>query len=260
MKVSEIIQIIEQKIAPPELALHTDSIGLMTGSPEAEVSSVFVCLDLTEQLLSEAAALGCALIITHHPLMFTPAARLTECDVRGRLLCSAVRKQMNVYSAHTNLDFAVHGVNDSLAEKLGLQSIRKDRSQEHSFGLLPASLPYEDFIVYTAEKLETKGIRFVLPNACGALLVRRVGVSCGAYDHETDWIYENHVDALVTGEVKHSDAVSLSMERFLTVAGGHYATEIWGVEKLAARLDSYLKAHQIPVLRSALEHDPLCPL
>lgn len=256
MKVKNIVEILNQ-IAPPALALSFDHVGLMTGSMENEVSKIMVCLDLDGRVLDEAIANGSDMVITHHPLIFHPAENLTEDNVRGRLLCKIVRAGLNVFSAHTNLDFTAGGVNDALAEKLGLVNITATPDGTHRYGELSESVSFKTFAAMADERLSADGIKCVVPDDFDIEKgISKVGVSCGSYDGEIDWIYENGIDVLVTGELKHSAAIDLSMEKFATISAGHYPTEIWGAEALYKTLCEKLDG-KIEIVMSEQGKNPL---
>lgn len=256
MKVKEIIGIMNN-IAPQELALSFDHVGLMTGSVSNEVKKILVCLDLDGRVLDEAEKLDCDMVITHHPLIFHPAEDLTEDNVRGRLLCRIVRIGLNVFSAHTNLDFTEGGVNDALAGKLGLTNITSTPDGLHRYGILDDSISFKAFVSQADEKLSAEGVKCVVPDSFDIeKKIGKVGVSCGSYDGEVDWLYENGIDVLVTGEVKHSAAIDLSMEKFATISAGHYPTEIWGAEALCKRLNDVLNG-KVEIVMSKAGKNPL---
>ncbi len=232
-----------EDIAPKALACDWDSVGIMAGSLNTRINGIMLCLDLTQDVLDEAVAEGCNMIITHHPLIFRPVKTLSEENPAGRLLAEIVRENMLVFSAHTNLDFAEGGVNDCLIKQLGVLNVMSDESGHHRFGDLPSIMTVRDFAVMADERLCAEGVRVILPpTVMENDYVKRVGVSCGSFDGETSWVYDCDVDVLLTGEIKHSDAISLDMEDFVTVAAGHYATEIWGVDGLAMLLGEHLMA------------------
>lgn len=113
-----------EKLAPSRLAESWDNPGLACGSPDREVTSVFLALTPTMDVLQRAQAAGCEAVITHHPLLFKPIKSLAETASPARELAFLVRHDMALFSAHTNLDTCEGGVNDVLADLLGL----KDRS------------------------------------------------------------------------------------------------------------------------------------
>jgi len=107
--------------APPALAVEKDPIGLQVGDPGAEVTGVLVTLDVTEEVVDEALRLGANWIVSHHAFIYRPFRHLRGDRPNGRLAAKLLSNGINVYVAHTNLDTAVGGVNDVLAEKLGLE-------------------------------------------------------------------------------------------------------------------------------------------
>lgn len=120
MTVKEICDSLEQ-LAPLPYQESYDNCGLLCGSGEMEVSTVLVCLDCTEAVLEEALSLGCNMIISHHPLVFTALKKFTAQSYVERILIKALKSDIALYACHTNLDNMQDGVNAKLAEKLGLQ-------------------------------------------------------------------------------------------------------------------------------------------
>jgi dinuclear metal center YbgI/SA1388 family protein len=108
---------------PPALAEEWDNAGLQVGDTGAELNRVLLCLDPSELALDAAREAGAQAILTHHPLIFHPLKNLTPGDETGRILFRAVREGVAVLCAHTNLDRAAPGLNDWLAERLGLSEI-----------------------------------------------------------------------------------------------------------------------------------------
>lgn len=109
-----------ERLAPESLALPGDPVGLQVGNPQAEVRKVLVALELDEDVLKEAVDGKAGLVVTHHPLLFEPLQTMDESVPQNALAAAAIRQDIAVYSAHTNLDAAPRGVNHVLAERLGL--------------------------------------------------------------------------------------------------------------------------------------------
>lgn len=109
---------------PPALAEEWDNVGLQVGEAAAELKSVLVCLDPSERALDAAAAVNAQAIVAHHPLLFRPLRSLTAADETGRTLFRAVREGIAILCAHTNLDRGRAGLNDWLAERLGVAAAR----------------------------------------------------------------------------------------------------------------------------------------
>jgi len=119
---ADIIGLLNQ-LCPPDLAEDWDNVGLQVGDPTAVISKILVCLDAEEVAVQEALRFGAQLIISHHPLIFRPLKRLTPADMTGRVLFQAIKEDISIVSAHTNLDRATDGLNDWLAQRLGVMDI-----------------------------------------------------------------------------------------------------------------------------------------
>lgn len=123
IKCGEIVRFMEE-MAPPCLAEDWDNVGLIAGSRNQDIKRVMVCLDVTSKVAHEAVEKKIDLIVSHHPFIFKGLKRITEDDPKGSVVYKLIRNGIGVYSAHTNLDFAVEGINDTLAGLLGLSNIR----------------------------------------------------------------------------------------------------------------------------------------
>jgi dinuclear metal center YbgI/SA1388 family protein len=120
-KVSDIVGIIN-KFAPFAAAEEWDNVGLQVGDPKAPAGRIMISLDPGRNALEAAVADGCTLLLTHHPFIFNPLKRISLAEPMGELIALAIRRDLAVVSLHTNLDIAPGGVNDLLAELLGVTS------------------------------------------------------------------------------------------------------------------------------------------
>ena len=123
MKIKEIVNALE-RFAPLPLQDGFDNAGLQIGLTDAEATGALLCLDVTEAVLDEAIALGYNLIISHHPLIFKGYKSITGKNYVERCIIKAIRNEITIYSAHTNLDNTWGGVNFKMAEKIGLQKLQ----------------------------------------------------------------------------------------------------------------------------------------
>ena len=121
-RLADIVGLIHQ-ISPPHLAEDWDNVGLQVGDPNAVIQRILVCLDVSRAVMEEAERLDAQLIVAHHPLIFRPVKRLTPIDIQGDIIYRSIRKNIAVVATHTNLDRAANGLNDWLAEQIGLSSI-----------------------------------------------------------------------------------------------------------------------------------------
>ncbi|UOE95690.1 Nif3-like dinuclear metal center hexameric protein [Alkalihalobacillus sp. LMS39] len=115
-----IIQTFEQW-APKSLAVEGDKNGVMVGTLQKQVKKVMIALDVLEDVLDEAISEQVDLIIAHHPLIFRPLKQIRTDHTYGRIIEKAIKHDITIYAAHTNLDVAIGGVNDMMAEALGIE-------------------------------------------------------------------------------------------------------------------------------------------
>ena len=119
MQIKEIIQYLET-FAPPSLQESYDNAGLIVGNPTMECMGALLCLDSTEEVIDEAVRKGYNLVIAHHPIVFSGLKRLNGSNYIERTIIKAIKHDVAIYAAHTNLDNVQAGVNAKICEKLGL--------------------------------------------------------------------------------------------------------------------------------------------
>lgn len=142
MKIKEIVSALD-RFAPLPLQDGFDNAGLQIGLTEAEATGALLCLDVTEAVLDEAIALGCNLVISHHPLIFKGYKSITGKDYVERCILKAIRNDMVLYAAHTNLDNAKGGLNYKIAEKIGLKHLQVLEPKRNSLLKLVTFVPTE---------------------------------------------------------------------------------------------------------------------
>lgn len=140
MKIKEIVSALE-RFAPLPLQDGFDNAGLQIGLTDAEATGALLCLDVTEAVLDEAIALGCNLVISHHPLIFKGYKSITGKDYVERCILKAIKNDLVIYAAHTNLDNAAGGVNFKIAEKIGLKNVRVLEAKENALLKLVIFVP-----------------------------------------------------------------------------------------------------------------------
>jgi dinuclear metal center YbgI/SA1388 family protein len=123
MKIGELIAAIEV-FAAPELQEEYDNAGLITGSPLWACTGALCTLDVTVEVLREAKEKGCNLVVAHHPIIFKGLKRINGRSYVEQVIIEAIKSDIAIYAAHTNLDNVVLGVNGKIAEKLGLKNIK----------------------------------------------------------------------------------------------------------------------------------------
>ncbi|MCD7774451.1 MAG: Nif3-like dinuclear metal center hexameric protein [Clostridiales bacterium] len=205
-------------IAPYDNQMEWDNSGLMTGSMDDAVSSVMLSLDCTNSVIDQAADMGCGLIINHHPLIFHPAKSVD----RGTPLYNAVRKNISVLCAHTNLDAADDGVNTVLCRILGIENRSPLFAEGKSILRMGevTETSAAEFAEFVADKLNNSVKYFD-----GGRPVKKVAVCGGAGGEYTPLVFEAGCDTFVTGEAHHHEFLLAENLGLNLISAGHYATE-----------------------------------
>ena len=219
-------------LAPFSLQMDFDNAGFLVGRGERQVDKLLVSLDITQEVVDEAARLGCQLIVSHHPVIFFPAKSVTDADPTGRILLSLAEGGIAAICAHTNLDAVSGGVNDALAVRLGLTSIEQLKQD----GVDPAGRPYgigrggstpggpmdaPAFAAFVKQALGANGVRFVDARRP----VRRVAVGGGACADMLKDAIALGCDTFVTADVKYNGFLDARALGINLIDAGHYPTE-----------------------------------
>ena len=221
-----------ERIAPPELALEGDNVGLLVGSDRTEITNVLVALDCTPAVVREATEEQVDLILTHHPQFFRPVRRIHVNAPETAAACLLLRYGINHYTAHTNLDAAKGGVNDVLAELLGVQCAEPFGDGIGRIGELPVLKTLEEFARHAGTVLDST-VRLV--GNTGAI-VRTVAVIGGSGGMDVQSARASGADVFVTGELKHHEALDALTLGLHCILAGHFETERVVLQPLIRRL------------------------
>jgi dinuclear metal center YbgI/SA1388 family protein len=246
----DVMEFIEQ-IAPRALAEEWDNVGLLVGSKLGGVKTIMLCLDVTSATLQEAVEQKANLIITHHPVIFKGMKRLTEDDAKWSIINTLIKDGISVYAAHTNLDFAISGVNTQLAASLGLKDVESFGDGPGKTGYLENIMSLHDFIIQVKRGLNVPYVRAVGKADKG---VQKAAVFCGSFDDNLQAVIESQADILVTGDLKYHSALDAAEAGLCIIDAGHFNTEKVVIPALAAALKSNFPG--IEVLCSKQEEDP----
>ena len=253
VKVQQVLEILEQ-IAPPELACSWDNVGLLVDAGRP-VTSIMTALDITADVVRDAAESGCELIVSHHPVIFDPLKKLGPQDVPFQL----VRAGISAICMHTNLDAAAGGVNEVLAGIFGMQDPEPFAGGCGRVGSIePITVPQ------LARKAQQElAARCNAPDAGPAVQVKfadtgkpvqRLAVISGAGGSLFEEALAMGADCLLTGEANHHHAIDAKRLGLSLIAAGHYATEFPVTAAVAAKLRAALP--ELEVLVSTENRDP----
>ncbi len=214
--VSQILDKLDQ-LAPLELQLPFDNAGFLFGRKEQPVHRALLALDVTPEVIREAADLDAELIISHHPLIFSPLKKITD-----EKLLSLAENRLSVISMHTNLDIAEGGVNDVLLDLLGAKHLDSlDEEQCGRIGMLPDSMPMQDFLVHSKEALGCRGIRYY----SSGKPVHKLAVMGGSGGDALETAWQKGCDTYLTADIKYHQFLMAKELGMNLLDADHFYTE-----------------------------------
>ena len=231
VKVKDVFGFLQEK-APFELQMSFDNAGFLVGHKEQNVDKVLVALDITEEVISEATQIGAQLIVAHHPVIWGGAKSVTDDTVMGRKLLALIENGISAICAHTNLDAVEEGVNDALANQLGLKEIAQLRQE----GVDKTGRPYgigrigsvatenedcKQFALRVKKLLGANGVRYVDAGRS----VRVVAVGGGSCSDMLGDALAQGCDTFVTSDVKYDVFLEARARGINLIDAGHFSTE-----------------------------------
>lgn len=244
----EIMQVIEVSY-PREVALDFDNVGLLVGREEKEVSRVYIALDATDAVIDSAILSGADMLITHHPLIFTPLKAVTDGDFVSRRVLKLIQKDIAYYAMHTNYDVLgmaqlseqVLGIHKT--EVLNVTAQRGDLPEGIGrIGNLDKPMTLRECCVYIKHKLNLGSVKVF-----GDMerMVHRLAVSPGSGKSAVRPAIEKGADVLVTGDIGHHEGVDAVEQGLAVIDAGHYGTEYIFVEDMKNFLEGKLPVLEI---------------
>lgn len=268
MRICDVVTALEE-FAPTCLAEEWDSVGLQIGDPSRPCRIATLALDLTKKTLKESIDYQADLIITHHPLLFRPINAIRFDQTIGELIQQLCEKKISFYTAHTNLDSTEGGLNDHLANTIGLKDTsylhplpptipeewRKRRVGLGRVGTLHETISLKQLADKLQKALQPEALRII-----GSIdhEVRTVAVCSGSGGSLIPRAIESGADCFVTGDVKYHQAREAEAAGMGILDVGHYATEIASVSLLQSVLSSQFE-NDLKIIPLESDSDPLQP-
>lgn len=243
MKVKDFAKIM-QKIAPENLKESYDNVGLMVGDEEKEVHTILLALDCTLDVIEEAAKENAELIFSHHPLIFRKPSSVTTGTLQGRKIMELIKKDISLYSAHTNFDSVHGGINDSLMELLGLKNsviMEKSKADDKSgIGRIAdvEEMTLGELIDKVKKSLNISCLRFT---GDASKKVKRVAVVNGSGQDYLDYAMSMGADVIITGDTTYHFASDYNEMNLSIIDAGHFDTEWLSFLKAAEKVEEEVK-------------------
>ena len=219
MKISNIADLIEASF-PLHYAFEHDNVGLIVGDADTEITGILTTCDVDMGVVEEAIAKGCNLIVSHHPIMFSPINRITESTPEQKFIRKMIQSNIALYSAHTNLDAGVGGINDLMASMLGMEDTKvvdvvcEDERGTHGFGRmckLKSRITLKELMDKVVAAFGADGLRYAgNPDA----IIKTVAINTGGGASILNDCIAKGCDVFITGDIKYNgyrDAVDCGM-------------------------------------------------
>ena len=256
MKIKEVLSALE-RFAPLPLQEDWDNAGLQIGLTETEASGALLCLDVNEDIVDEAIAKGCNIIVSHHPLLFRGLKCISGADYVQRSVIKAIKHDICIVSMHTNMDNARGGVNFKIAEKIGLDDVRffAAKAEEDAgsgvVGVLPSPMNARDFIMLVKKAF---GVECAMCNELLQRPVRKVAICGGAGDFLLPQAIGEGADAFITGEM-HYHVYFGNEQKIQICVIGHYQSEQFTSEIFKSIISE--ACCQLPVYQAETSTNPI---
>lgn len=227
MILKDVINIIEEKY-PLSLAYEWDNPGLILGDYNQKAEKVMTTVDITEEVLKEAAEKKCDCIISHHPIIFSGIKQINSNTRIGRMILYAAQNNIALYAAHTNMDTASDGINKKLSELIGIKKIEimeKNKEDEKTgLGCIGniEKVSLKNFVEHIKNVLDTKYVRF---SGNPQQVIGKVAVGSGSCAELIPKAIEMGADTIVTGDLKYHTCVDFANDKFSIIDAGHFPTE-----------------------------------
>ena len=243
MLCKEIIQVIEASY-PRSAALEFDNVGLLAGRAEKEAARVYLALDATDAVIDRAVEAGADMLITHHPLIFSPLKKVTDEDFVGRRVVRLIQNDIAYYAMHTNYD--VLGMAPLAERILKIQNadvldvtMSGDGKEEGigRVGDLEKPMTLEECCVYVKHRLKLGSLKVF-----GDMdrMVSRLAVSPGSGRSAVAPAIAKGADVLVTGDIGHHDGLDAVEQGLAVIDAGHYGTEYIFIDDMKRFLNEKL--------------------
>lgn len=240
MKYTEFINLMEE-IAPTAAYRDMDNSGPQICCGSEEVNRMLVCLEINREVLEEAARKEVDMILTHHPLIFTPVSCVDYDDYPGRYIHEAIKQGFSVYSAHLCFDFAPKGNNTYLSVLLGLQDVQMGSIDEPWTGMLPEAMTLQQACRHIEKCLDLPE-HYIRCVDGGREYLRKTGLCTGAGGGYLQDAVRAECDLFITGDLKLHEAQYAKAAGLSVIDAGHYGTEKIFTENITRQIRSQAEA------------------
>lgn len=247
-RIIDIFKYIEE-FAPTENRCEWDNDGLQVCSDEYKsTDKVLLCLDVTNGAIEAAKMMGAGLIVSHHPLIFSPINAINKSVPEARLALKLLENGISHISAHTRLDRASGGVNERLAELMGISDMT--RFGEDDIGIIGTveATDCKSLALFAKKCLGAPSVAFTL----GDKPITKLAVVCGSGKDFLESALSVGADALLTGDVSYTAFMTAERLGIALIDAGHFYTEAPILKVLSDKL-----CERFPELDTSVYYEPI---
>lgn len=224
MKCSKIMEALEQ-LAPLHMAETWDNIGMLVGTNERDIKSIYIALDPTDEVINDAISKNVDLLLTHHPLIFKPLKSVTNEDFIGRRIISLIKSNITYYTMHTNFDVSVMA--DLAADYLKLSNIEilEKIDENHGIGKignLPKEMTLDELCQYIKDVFS---IEFLKVFGNREEKIKKVVIMPGSGKSYIKNTIQSHAEVMITGDIDHHEGIDALASGLTIIDAGHYGIE-----------------------------------
>lgn len=248
LRVQDILNIINDR-SPFSAACDWDNVGLLVGNADWEVRRLYLALDATDEVIAHAAEKNADLLVTHHPMIFSPMKRIVADDFIGRRVISLIEHRIAYIAMHTNYD--VFGMADLASEKIGLLDTEVLEPEETPdlpdgcegqqgigrIGRLEQATTLRDYASVVRDAFGLSHTRYF---GADETSIERVAICPGSGKSVIGLAIEAKADVLVTGDIDHHSGIDAVAQGLCIIDAGHYGVEHIFIEDEKAYLTERL--------------------
>lgn len=224
MKCKDIIDLLEQEF-PMKYAESWDNTGFQVGNREKEVTHIFVAMDVTDENIEEAIRIGADMIVTHHPMIFSPLSSITADTINGRRVLKMIENGICYMSTHTNYDSC--RMADLAAEMLGMTEGVALEEIEDGIGIgkvgnLPKEMSLKECALFVKDKFNIPSVRFF---GDGKKIVKIAAICPGSGKSLIKDCHAKGAEVYITGDIDHHTGIDQADDALPIIDAGHYGIE-----------------------------------
>lgn len=259
--VNDIMKVMDN-FAPLELTQAWDNCGLVVGDVEQEVGKLYIAIDPTLEVINEAIRCHADMIVTHHPLMLHKINQINSITQEGKKILKLIKNNVSLYCAHTNLDQTIGGLNDLLAEKIGLKTFevlevtgKNDEGKDIGFGRIGDLDEVTDLYTLAKHIEDVLGLKGISIIGDGTSPIKKVAVGSGSGMEALSFAVGAGADVFITGDIKYHGAIEANELDICLIDATHF-----GTENIVRELLEKLFSKELPELELLIDyklHNPI---